>query len=126
MRHARYVRLYTDETGEAHFEDLEVALTPVNIAPPAAPLDIAQCVPTTQSFWVGASVGWAGDTPHPTPQRQLFCTLQGEYEVTASDGSIRRFPPGSVLVLEDTWGKGHSTRITGEVDTLVFGVALAD
>jgi hypothetical protein len=63
---------------------------------------------------------------HPTPHRQIFCTLEGEYEVTASDGTVRRFPPGSVLVLEDTWGKGHATRIVSKGENLVFGVALAD
>jgi hypothetical protein len=126
MRHAKYVRLYADERGESHFEDLEVELEPVDFAPPAAPLNIAQFLPTAQSLWVGAPAGWAGETPHPAPQRQIFCTLQGEYEVTASDGGIRRFPTGSVLLLEDTWGKGHSTRITSNDGGLVFAVVLSD
>ena len=126
MRNAKYVRLYADESGESHFEDLEVELEPVDFAPPAAPLHIAQFLPASQSLWVGAPAGWAGETPHPTPQRQIFCTLQGEYEVTASDGGIRRFPTGSVLLIEDTWGKGHSTRITSNDGGLVFAVVLSD
>ena len=126
MQHAPYSRLYTGSSGESHFEDLEVELTPVDFAPPAGPLDIGQFLPTTQSFWVAAPAGWEGGRPHPTPQRQVFCTLQGEYEVTASDGTVRRFPAGSVLVLEDTWGKGHTTRIVSEGENLIFGVALAD
>jgi hypothetical protein len=88
-------------------------------------LNIAQFLPTTQSLWVGAPAGWAGDEPHPAPHRQIFCTAQGEYEVTASDGTIRSFPDGSVLLLEDTWGKGHSTRITSEDGCLVFAVVLS-
>jgi hypothetical protein len=126
MQHARYVRLYTDERGESHFEDLEIALTPADFAPPAAPLNIAQFLPLTQSLWVGAPAGWKGETPHPTPQRQIFCILQGEAEVTASDGAVRRFPTGSVLLLEDTWGQGHSTRITSREDLLIFAVVSAD
>jgi len=59
-------------------------------------------------------------------RRQLFCTLRGEYEVTTSDGTTRRFPAGSLLLLEDTTGKGHATRITSEEDALVVAVALAD
>ena len=43
-----------------------------------------------------------------------------------SDGNVRRFAAGSMLLLEDTWGKGHSTRVTGKDDVLVFSVALAD
>jgi hypothetical protein len=102
MQQARYIRLYTDEGGESHFEDRELTLTAVNFAPPAAPLNIAPFLPTAQSLWVGGPVGGAGETPHPTPQRQIFCVLQGEFEVSASDGDVRRFAPGSVLLLEDT------------------------
>jgi hypothetical protein len=108
MQQAHYIHLYADDSGESHFEDLELALSPVDFAPPAAPLNIAQFLPTVGSTWVGAPVGWAGETPHPSPRRQLFCTVKGEYQVTASDGSTRRFPAGSILLLDDTWGKGHS------------------
>jgi hypothetical protein len=126
MRHAQYIRLYADEQGESHFEDVEISLAPVDFAPPAPPLNIAPFLPAARSLWVGAPVGWAGDTPHPAPQRQIFCAVQGEYEITASDGGVRRFSAGSVLVLEDTWGKGHATRITGEAGVLVFAVVMAD
>jgi hypothetical protein len=126
MQHARYIRLYADESGESHFEELEIPLAPVDYAPPAAPLNVAQFLPAAQCLWVGAPPGWAGEAPHPSPRRQVFCTLQGEYEVTASDGGVRRFPPGSVLLLGDTWGVGHATRIISEDDVLIFGVVLAD
>jgi len=126
MQHAKYIRLFADEGGESHFEDLEITLVPVDFAPPAAPLNIAQFLPSGQCLWVSAPAAWAGEIPHPAPRRQIFCTLQGEYEVTASDGSVRRFTPGGVLLLEDTWGKGHSTRIIGNHETLIFAVVLAD
>lgn len=87
MQRAKYVRLYTVKSGESHFEDLEIALVPTDFAPPAAPLNIAQFLPATGGIWIGASPGWEGVAPHPTPQRQIFCTLQGEYEITASDGT---------------------------------------
>ena len=115
-----------DESGESHFEEREGGLSPVDFAPPAAPLNIAQFLPTTESLWVGAPAGWAGENPHPTPQRQMFVLSQGEYEITASDGTVRRFRQGDVLLLEDTWGKGHSTRIVGNDEALLFAVVLAD
>ena len=34
---ATYVRVYSDEAGESHFEDVEIALEPQDFAPPAAP-----------------------------------------------------------------------------------------
>ncbi len=126
MQQARYIRLYANESGESHFEDLEIALVPVDFAPPAAPLNISQFLPTAQSLWVGAPVGWGGEKPHPSPHRQIFCLLRGECEVTASDSSVRRFAAGSVLLLEDTWGKGHSTRVISKDDVLIFGVVLAN
>ena len=78
----------------------------------------------TECDFVSAPKDWAGQVPHPAPRRQLFCNLRGEYEVTASDGSIRRFPAGSLLLLEETSGKGHATRITSHDDVLIVVVAL--
>ena len=45
-------------------------------------------------------------------------------QVTAGDGMVRSFPPGSVLLLEDTTGDGHSTRIVSGDDCIVFAVGL--
>jgi hypothetical protein len=126
MNTAHYVRLYADQDGESHFEDLSTPLSPVDFAPPAAPLNIAQFTSAERCIWVGADGDWAGDTPHPVPQRQIFCTAYGEYEITASDGTTRSFPAGSILLLEDTTGRGHSTRITSEDGCLVFGVVVGE
>ena len=122
---ATYVRLFSDEAGASHFEDLEVALEPQDFAPPAAPVYVAPHLRAVQSMWVGAPPGWGGETPHTTPQRQVFCLLQGSLEVTASDGDTRLFGPGTVLQLEDTSGQGHSTRIVGDEDVLIFAAVLA-
>jgi quercetin dioxygenase-like cupin family protein len=53
---------------------------------------------------------------HPAPARQFLVVLEGEFEVSASDGETRRFGAGSVLLVEDTTGKGHMTRALGEAD----------
>lgn len=126
MRRASYVRLFADEQGESHFAEVEVELGPVDFAPPAPPLHVAALFPTTGCGFVCGPVDWDGQVPHPSPRRQLFCNLRGEYEVTASDGTTRRFLAGSLLLLEDTTGKGHSTRITSDDDALLVAVALAD
>jgi uncharacterized cupin superfamily protein len=52
--------------------------------------------------------------------------LRGEVEVTASDGETRRLSPGGLLLLEDTTGKGHATRVVGGEGFLLVGIALAD
>jgi len=123
---ARYVRLFTDAQGDSNFDEVEVELEPVDFAPPASPLHIAALFPATSCGLVCGPPDWDGSIPHPSPHRQLFCTLHGEYEVTASDGTVRRFPAGSVLLLEDTTGNGHTTRIVSDEDVLIVSVTLAD
>jgi hypothetical protein len=69
--------------------------------------------------------GWFGDW-HPAPRRQFMVKLAGETEFVASDGERRRIAPGMVLVLEDTGGKGHQSRVVGPDDDARFVAALAD
>lgn len=126
MRQVSYVQLFADEHGESHFAEVEVDLAPAEFAPPAAPLHVAALFPATSCGLVCGPPDWDGSTPHPAPRRQLFCTLRGEYEVTASDGAVRSFPAGSLLLLEDTAGAGHTTRVVGEGEALVASVTLAD
>ena len=40
----KYTRIYADEAGESHFEDVEIKLTQVNFAPPAPPLNLSSFV----------------------------------------------------------------------------------
>jgi len=40
----------------------------------------------------------------------LIVQIDGRVELEVSDGEKRVFGPGSVLLLEDTTGKGHVTR----------------
>jgi len=123
VHQARYVRLFADERGVSHFEDVEITLPSVDFAPPAPPLDVISLFPAVACGLLGAAPEWGGQVPHPAPRRQFFCTLRGEYEITASDGTRRCFPTGSLLLLEDTFGVGHATKILE--DSLVFTVALA-
>ena len=126
IHQACYVRLFADERGESHFDEIAVDLEPVDFAPPAAPLHIAALFPATSCGLVSGPPDWDGSIPHPAPRRQLFCTLRGEYEVTASDGAVRRFPSGSLLLLEDTTGEGHTTRFVSDDDELIVSVTLAE
>lgn len=121
---ASYMRLYSDDEGESHFEQRHTDLALQDFAPPAAPVHTGPFLPAAQLVWVGVPRDWRGDTPHPSPRRQVFCTVTGEYEVTASDGEVRSFPPGSILLLDDTVGRGHSTRVVGDAEVLILGVTL--
>jgi hypothetical protein len=54
----------------------------------------------------------------------IFITVRGEYEVFTTEGAARKFPLGSVLVVEDTTGHGHSSRITSAEECILFAVGL--
>jgi hypothetical protein len=120
-----YVRVYADERGESHFEDVEVALTPRNYAPPAPALSLSPVLPATGFAFVRIPAGWHGDW-HPTPLRQVFVYLAGEVEGETSDGERRRFGPGSVTLAEDTTGKGHRSWVVGDADALLVVAQLPE
>ncbi|PYS60137.1 MAG: cupin [Acidobacteria bacterium] len=91
--------------------------------PPAPPLSLSAFWPASQVRFMNAPAGWASDW-HPSSARNLFFVISGEWEVTASDGETRRFAVGSVLIVEDTTGKGHSSRVISEADSLAAMVQL--
>ena len=121
-----YVRLYADDDGESHFEDLAVDLEERDFAPPAAPPMVAPFLDASGTLLFGVNPSWSGEAPHRTPHSQIFCVMRGDVEVTVSDGEMRAFSPGALIVLDDTGGKGHSTRVAGGEDLVLFGAVLAD
>ena len=121
---ASYVRFFADEDGETHIEDVTVGLELRDFAPPADPVNIAPFLQASGTLWFGADPGWDGAAFHPTPQRQIFCVVRGQIEGTTSDGAVRQLGPGEVVLLDDTEGKGHSTRVIGDEELLMLGVVL--
>jgi hypothetical protein len=117
----KYTRVYTDENGETHFEDVESELLPTDFAPPAPPFNISAFTDAKRFCFGNAPIGWYGDW-HPTPKRQVFVYISGKIEAKVSDGEVRVFGPGSITLLEDTTGKGHTSRVVGDQE--VFGVII--
>ena len=120
---AKYTRLFADADGESHFEDVEAELSSVEFAPPAPPLEISELGAAQRAAFFGARAGWSGDW-HPAPARNLFVVISGEWEVEASDGMTKRFGPHSVLLAEDTTGKGHRSRVVSDEGSLALLVQL--
>ncbi|WP_299492646.1 cupin domain-containing protein [uncultured Shewanella sp.] len=46
---------------------------------------------------------------HPAPQAQFIFYLEGQVDITASDGTKKTFKAGDILFANDTQGKGHIT-----------------
>lgn len=118
-----YFRLYTDAAGETHFEDLAPTLAPVNYAPPAPSFFASSFALALEYGFLRIPAGWQGDW-HPVPRRQIQIFLTGELEAQASDGEIRRVSPGTVVLVEDTTGKGHLSRVVSRDDVTIAAVVL--
>ena len=121
----QYVRIYADSSGESHFEDVEVAFSPIPATPPALPILISPFTPAAQLAFVrcppGEDSGW-----ETAPCRQFLFLLAGENETEVSDSEVQHFGPGSIVLLEDTRGKGHNGRFVGTEDALVALLELRD
>lgn len=115
----RITVIAVDADGETHFVDRELELAAQEFAPPSPPMEVSAPIPDAQGRFFRMPPGWFGDW-HPTPCRQYFVQATGELEVRVSDGEMRRLLPGDVVFLEDTDGKGHTTRVVS--DGAVTGV----
>ena len=119
----KYIRLFTDNAGESHFEDVVMEFTNSDYTSSAPPLGLSPMSPATQFGFMSAPAGWESDW-HASAARNFFVVINGEWEVTASDGETRRFEPQSLLLVEDTTGKGHRSRVI--TDSIAAIIELSD
>ncbi len=100
----RITRIWADDAGESHYEDMEVELkTSGPLGRFSAPLAVASMILREND--PGYDLDW-----HVAPRRQYIAMLAGLVEIRVSDGEIRTFGPGEILLVEDTTGKGHKSR----------------
>ena len=110
-----YLRLYTGDDGQSHFEELDLAMGPVGSSPMQAATGV-----TFRRAEPGEFIDW-----HPAPRRQYVITLSGQGEIEVGDGTVRRFGPGDVMLAEDLTGKGHLTRVVGNEPRVSAAIPLA-
>ena len=107
-------RLYTGADGQSHIEPIDVEKK----------ADWLKGLPATQiSFRVwpkGEFLDW-----HPAPRRQFVVILSGQLEIGCGDGTKQVFGPGDARLVEDTTGKGHTTRVLGGEPCLTATIPLA-
>lgn len=108
----KYTRIYSDSDGESHFEDIQVELAPCVFAPPAPLFNLATPLETERAIFCEFPAHWFGNW-HPAPCRQFFFQMSGDIEIQVGDGETRNFSAGSLILLDDTGGKGHLTRLVG-------------
>jgi hypothetical protein len=116
-------RLRPGPDGVSHFEPFSVDLFRREFAPPAAPFDVSEFAPASQVGFLKLPAGWVGDT-HTSPIRMWVFFLSGTVEFEAGDGEKRTCVPGTAILLEDTTGGGHKSRVVGGSEALLSVVRL--
>ena len=59
---------------------------------------------------------------HPAPSKRFVMVLSGVGEIEVGDGARRKFGPGAVLLVTDTQGRGHRTRVLGNRENFLVWV----
>lgn len=108
-----YTRIVATADGESHFEDGSFPFTSMEL--PGGHLAGLHNMQTGgQATYMMFPTG-VFEEFHPTPNAQTLIVVQGEVEVGVSNGEVRHFGPGDVVVMDDNQGKGHTTRTVGAV-----------
>jgi hypothetical protein len=116
-----YVHVYADAAGASHFREEHFDFARGRDNERSIHVLEAKGGATLLRLKAGAVEDW-----HNAPQAWFLIVLQGASEVTTSDGQVRHFGPGSVVLLDDTTGKGHQTRAVGKIDHIAAVIPLAD
>ena len=111
----RVHNLWVDDKGESHFRDVEVEYVEktrsgrLSRRLPATGIIFREVQPDYDLDW------------HPAPRRQYIINLDAGVQITASDGESRKIGAGEVILVEDTWGKGHlSKALDGTLRHCIF------
>lgn len=121
MSSIEYLRIFADKDGCSHFETKSINLEAKDYAPPAPPLNTSTLEPADNSVFLELPVGWYGDW-HPTPVRQWLILMTGKCEFEAGDGEFVTCKTGDVVLLDDTTGKGHQTKVIGDEPVRIVAI----
>lgn len=120
-----YTRIHADSTGASHFADAVLELDFVEPGRGIPPTPASSPIPATGMRLLCPARGGEADW-HPAPARVLNVIVSGRFEIDVSDGESRGFGPGSVILVEDTRGRGHRTRVLGPDRACFAMIVLAD
>jgi len=98
------VRIFSDEKGISHFDDVEIELEDGG---PIGRLSKTQNATGVIFRETPADYDYNW---HNAPQRQYIIMLDAGVEITVGSGEKRIINPGDVLLVEDTEGHGHVSK----------------
>jgi hypothetical protein len=116
----KVTRLYTGADGKTKVEEFEI---PLKTDKPDE--EVSDVVGVTRLQFRRASPNFSDDW-HTASRRQYVVNLAGQSEIEIDGGRKVHLGPGSILLAEDTTGKGHITRVSGTADRVSLTIGVAD
>jgi hypothetical protein len=104
----RLTRIYTGDDNRSHFED--VSLPEHTMREGVVETDWFDATRASLRL-LAPETGFVEQPRHVAPRRQVAVILTGALEVECAEGAVRSFGPGSIVLIEDTRGEGHVTRV---------------
>src|SRR5262245_29683690 len=104
-------RIYTGTDGLSHVED--IVLDAKSVMEQVSSVEVRVGQPGNFSDW------------HVGPQRQYIINLAGSAQLEVAEGKVD-LPPGSMEYIDDLTGKGHTTRVTGDVERVSIWLKFED
>jgi len=112
-------RLYTGTDGQTHAEEMEAKFAA------SGRNEVFKLLATRGAELHRAAPGSVIDW-HTAPRRQYVITLTGHGELEVAGGQKIPVGPGHIELVEDTTGKGHITRVTGNEDRITLQLPVTD
>jgi len=100
----KVTRIYSGDDGESHLEDIEIEMAESGLAGL-----MSEPVAATSVIFREVTGDYNLDF-HCAPRRQYVVNLTGSVEIETGNGDKRLLGPGSILLAEDTTGRGHISR----------------
>lgn len=116
-------RLYTGSDGETHAE--EIADTRLTPDAARSGLEASDVIRVSGLQFARTAPGWVRDW-HVAERHQYIVTLSGRGEIELAGGRKIPLVPGSVILAEDSTGKGHISRTLGTEDRIALNIQIAD
>lgn len=104
----KVTRVYSDSDGESHFGEFDIPLKD------SGQIGLLSQLQKATGLIFRETPGDYDFSWHNAPRRQYVIILEGQVDITVSDGETKRFGDGDVLLLEDTTGKGHYSKAVNE------------
>ena len=104
-----HLRIWADDEGESHLDEVTLDRTVAAAEPGVAELWVSAATAVADLHFVTVRATDQVPDWHCGPRRQFVVFLDGWVQITVSDGTSRRLPAGSAVLVEDLHGRGHIT-----------------